>query len=89
MARFMQKEIVFWCILVIATSITLGYYTGPSGYILPLVVGAMIITDLIKGRAIPIVNKFKSLTVQFLVGFIAYTSFLMLVSYVLGFIFLR
>jgi hypothetical protein len=89
MTSFRQKEILFWCFFVIATSVMLGYYTGPAGYIVPLVTGGTIITNLAKGRAVPVVDKFKSLTVRFLVGFIALTSSVMLVSYALGFLLLR
>lgn len=89
MVSSIHKTIIFWCILVISTSIILGHYTGPGGYIVPLFTGGMIINDLIRGRALPVVDQSKPLIVQFLVGFIALTSFVMLVSYVLGFIFLQ
>ena len=89
MSNLMQKETLLWCFLVISTSIILGFYTGPGGYIVPLVIGAMIINYLIRGRTLPIIDKSKSSTVQFLVGFSVFTSSVMLVSYALGFIFLR
>jgi hypothetical protein len=89
MTSVRQEKILFWCFLVIATSVVLGYYTGPAGYIVPLVTGGMIITSLVRGRAVPVADKFNSLTVRFLVGFIALTSSVMLVSYALGFLLLR
>lgn len=88
MASFIQKKFALWCVLVITASVILGYFTGPSGYLVPLVTGGMIITSLVKGRPVPAVDKFKSLNTQFLVGFIALTSLVMLVSYLLGFILL-
>ena len=89
MVGIIQKKVALWCILVITASVMLGYFTGPSGYLVPLVTGGMIITNLVKGRPVPVVDKFKSLNTQFLVGFVALTSIAMLISYLLGFILLR
>ena len=89
MAGYLRIKVAFWCALVIATSIILGHYTGPGGYIVPLVTGGMIINYLVRGRAVPLVEKFESLTVQFIVAFIAFTSLIMLISHLLGFIFLK
>ena len=83
-----RMNIISWCALIIAVSILLGYFTGPSGYIVPMVTGGMVTINLIRGRRVPLAAKFESLNLQFLVPFLVFTSILMLFSYVFGFLFL-